>query len=439
MAALPNGLQKYIILLVRAKGVSWHELLKKRPKSLVNRILGNRYGYSYVGHIQDIPIRMNPLLKKYLETRKCSESLCQSLGVEDYIPQSAEFASPPKWHLAHTTWFFEEMILSEFSTDYKVFDESYRFLFNSYYNSIGDRLVRGDRGLITRPSVARVYEFRAFVDNQMTILLDGDTSEALRQLMVLGINHEQQHQELLLTDLKYTFSRNPTYPVYSEKAFVTTKNKEEGWLTISEGVYEIGHKSVGFSFDNELGRHKVYLHSCEISKCLVTNGEYITFIESGAYQKPELWLDEGWAWVKANKTEKPLYWYHVNGEWFHYTLAGLKKIDSTDILAHISYYEATAFAQWKGCRLPTEFEWETASTQFEWGDRWEWTNSAYLPYPNFEIAPGAVGEYNGKFMINQMVLRGGSVATAEGHTRTTYRNFFHPHMAWQFSGIRLAK
>lgn len=382
---------------------------------------------------------MNPLLNKYLEVRKRSEFLCQSLDVEDYVPQSAEFASPPKWHLAHTTWFFEEMILSEFMADYEVFDESYRFLFNSYYNSIGDRLARGDRGLITRPCVAKVYEFRAFVDKQMTTLLNRDTSEALRELITLGINHEQQHQELLLTDLKYTFSKNPTYPVYSEEALVTTQNKEEGWLTMSEGVYGIGHKSEGFSFDNELGKHKVYLYGYQISRRLVTNGEYIEFIESGAYDKSEFWLDEGWTWVKANKANKPLYWYNIEGEWFHFTLAGLKKINPVDILAHVCYYEAAAFAQWKGCRLPTEFEWETVASQLNWGDRWEWTNSAYLPYPNFGIAPGAVGEYNGKFMVNQMVLRGGSVATAKGHSRTTYRNFFHPHMAWQFSGIRLAK
>ena len=382
---------------------------------------------------------MNPLLKKYLETRKRSESLCQSLSVEDYIPQSAEFASPPKWHLAHITWFFEEMILSKFINNYKVFDKSYRFLFNSYYNSIGDRMARSERGLITRPSVAKIYEFRAFVDEQMTTLLQGMVSEGLRELVVLGINHEQQHQELLLTDLKHTFSKNPTYPVYSNEALVASKNKEEGWLTISEGVYEIGHKSAGFSFDNELGRHKVYLHDCRVSKSLVTNGEYIEFIESGAYEKSELWLEEGWAWVMVNEINKPLYWYNVNGEWFHYTLAGLKEIESTDILAHVSYYEAAAFAQWKGCRLPTEFEWETVADKLKWGERWEWTNSAYLPYPNFEIAPGAVGEYNGKFMVNQMVLRGGSVATADGHSRSTYRNFFHPQLAWQFSGIRLAK
>ncbi|AWW00050.1 ergothioneine biosynthesis protein EgtB [Arcticibacterium luteifluviistationis] len=382
---------------------------------------------------------MSPVLEKFLKIRNHTEKICVNLEIEDYLPQSAEFASPPKWHLAHTTWFFEEMILQKFVKDYTVFDKSYRFLFNSYYNSIGERLNRGERGLITRPSVEMVYKYRAVVNKQMELLLQENDSEEVMELVILGINHEQQHQELLLTDLKYTFSRNPTYPEWQKEPLVSSNNQSESWLKVSEGVYEIGFDGSGFSFDNELGRHKVYLNDFEIANSLVTNGDFIEFINDGGYQKSEFWLYEGWAWVNANKVEKPLYWYKAEGKWLNYTLAGLKEVNSDDVLAHVSFYEAAAYALWKGCRLPTEFEWEIASEAFEWGTRWEWTNSAYLPYPKYEIAAGAVGEYNGKFMINQMVLKGASVATSEGHSRKTYRNFFHPQMQWQFSGIRLAK
>ena len=273
----------------------------------------------------------------------------------------------------------------------------------------------------------------------MKILLNGRYSEAIEELTVLGINHEQQHQELLITDLKYTFSHNPTYPKYDLKPWINDHNEDVGWQKIKEGIYEIGHRNDGFCFDNELGNHKVYLEPFEISRSLVTNGEFIDFINNDGYSNSKYWLDEGWSWINNNNISKPLYWYNIDNEWFYYTLGGLVKIDPDAIISHISFYEASAYAAFRGCRLPTEFEWETSSKHLKWGKRWEWTNSAYLPYPGFIIKEGAVGEYNGKFMINQMVLRGGSVATSNGHSRKTYRNFFHPNMQWQFSGLRLAK
>jgi len=383
---------------------------------------------------------MIPLLDHFIEIRKKTTQLCTPLSVEDYIPQAEEFTSPPKWHLAHTTWFFEKMILSEFLDNYVPFNKDYNFLFNSYYNTLGKRVLRKHRGLITRPSVAETYEYRTYVDENITTLLSKTVPEKVKQLVILGINHEQQHQELLVTDLKYSFSLNPTNPTYDTHSnLVGEPNNSSGWLTFSEGVYNIGHSSNSFSFDNELGRHKVYVHNFEISNALVTNGEFIEFIEAGGYTNFNFWLDEGWSWLRNEKIDSPLYWKKTDGKWFYYTLAGLKEVDTNAILAHVSYYEANAFATWKGCRLPTEFEWEIASHKTDWGKRWEWTNSAYLPYPGFKIKEGAVGEYNGKFMVNQMVLRGSSVLTSIGHSRNTYRNFFHPHFQWQFTGIRLIK
>lgn len=382
---------------------------------------------------------MNDLIEQYERVRGYTEAMCEPLEIEDYTPQSAVFASPPKWHLAHTTWFFEEMILKQNAPSYQLFDDSFSFLFNSYYNSVGQRLGRAERGLITRPSVETVFAYRKHVDAAMVELLSSELKDEVKELVILGLNHEEQHQELLVMDLKYTFSRNPIYPKYTGIAWVDNLNETEGWYSVEEGVYEVGHDGHGFSFDNEEGRHKVYLETFEINKALVTNGEFIEFIEKGGYSDPLLWLDEGWAWVNETDAKHPLYWHNVDGEWFHYTLGGLQKVNTNAVLSHVSFYEASAFAAFKGMRLPTEFEWEVASQNFDWGLRWEWTNSAYLPYPRFAIKEGAVGEYNGKFMINQMVLRGGSVATSEGHSRHTYRNFFHPQMQWQFSGIRLVK
>lgn len=382
---------------------------------------------------------MKSLTKKYIDTRQRTETLCNPLQIEDYTPQSAIFSSPPKWHIAHVTWFFEEMILKNHVANYQVFDKNFGFLFNSYYNSIGERIERYNRGLLTRPKIETVYDFRAAVDKAMIALLESTSDEDLISLTILGINHEQQHQELLLSDIKYTLSLNPLYPKLYEKNYVNHLNETNGWLKMEEGIYTIGHSTNDFCFDNELGVHRVFLESFEISNGLVTNGEFMEFIEDKVYKKSQYWLDEGWAWVRENKVEQPLYWKKVKDQWHQYTLSGLEAIDKNAILTHISFYEASAYAQWKGYRLSTEFEWEVASNQLNWGTHWEWTNSAYLPYPRFKTAKGAVGEYNGKFMINQMVLRGASSGTAPNHSRSTYRNFFHPHAQWQFSGIRLAK
>jgi ergothioneine biosynthesis protein EgtB len=383
---------------------------------------------------------MKTLTEKYIETRQRTEMICKHLQVEDYTPQSAVFASPPKWHIAHITWFFEEMILKKYVPKYKVFDTNFGFLFNSYYNSIGERIERHNRGLLTRPTVERVYQYRAYVDDAMIKLLGSVSDKEMTTLTILGINHEQQHQELLITDIKHTLALNPLYPQLYKNNLINRYNKNaNGWTEIPEGTYQIGHQSDDFCFDNELGVHRVFLETFEISNNLVTYGEFIAFINDDGYKNPEYWLSEGWSWINDNHISNPLYWKNVNDTWHHYTFSGLESIDENAMLTHISFYEAAAYAQWKGMRLPTEFEWETASSKLHWGTHWEWTNSAYLPYPKFKTAQGAVGEYNGKFMINQMVLRGASIATAPGHSRPTYRNFFHPESQWQFSGIRLAK
>lgn len=379
------------------------------------------------------------LSEHYNSVRKHTEIICQPLKTEDFVPQPVNFVSPPKWHLAHTTWFFEQFVLKEHLPDYKVFDDDFSFLFNSYYNFVGKRVFRADRGNITRPGVQEVFEYRAYVDMHMQILLQLK-SEELKDLLELGLNHEQQHQELLLTDIKYILGNNPIFPVYNEDlVWENDTNSETGFAKIEEGIYGIGHNSEEFSFDNEHGRHKVYLHEFEISKTLVTNSEYLEFINSDGYKNFKYWLDEGWSWVTENKIEAPLYWHKIDGEWYHYTMNGLQKVNPEAVVTHISFYEASAFAEWKKMRLPTEFEWEIASDKFNWGKRWEWTNSAYLPYPNFKKPEGAIGEYNGKFMVNQMVLRGSSCATSPNHSRKTYRNFFHADERWQFNSIRLAK
>jgi ergothioneine biosynthesis protein EgtB len=376
----------------------------------------------------------------YTRVRAYTEELCEPLEIEDYIPQPIVDVSPPKWNIAHTTWFFEEMILKKFMPGYEVFNEDFGFLFNSYYNSVGDRTARDHRGDLSRPTVKKIFEYRKYVDEKIVELLSVP-ADAIRDLIVLGLNHEQQHQELFLTDLKYTFAQNPLYPVYKEnfapiEAFETLSNE---FIEIDEGIYEIGYEGDGFCFDNELARHKAFLNAYSIERKLVTNAEYIEFIEDGGYTNPLLWHSDGWAWVNENTVEHPLYWQYRDGELYQYTYAGVRRVLPNAPVCHVSYYEAAAYAEWKGCRLPTEFEWEAASDRFPWGLRWEWTNSAYLPYPGFKKGEGAVGEYNGKFMINQMVLRGASVVTPAGHSRKTYRNFFIPHLRWQFTGIRLAK
>lgn len=378
------------------------------------------------------------VIQKYREVRAYSEKQCSPLITEDYIPQPVVYISPPKWHLGHTTWFFEEFILKHHLSDYQIFDEDFAYVFNSYYNTVGKRVLRADRGNLTRPSVDKVYEYRKYVDDHMHHLMEQDSS--IQDLLILGLNHEQQHQELFVTDLKYILGHNPLFPVYQEGYDLTSNlNEEHGAISMPEGMYDIGFHAEGFCYDNEQARHRVFLHDYEISKSLVTNGEYIEFINDGGYERFEFWLDDGWAWINEHKMRAPMYWHLIEGAWHQYTLAGLKQVVEDEILCHVSYYEAAAFAEWKNMRLPTEFEWEAASEQFRWGSRWEWTGSAYLPYPGFAKPAGAVGEYNGKFMINQMVLRGASTATSPQHSRKTYRNFFNPPLRWQYNGIRLAK
>jgi ergothioneine biosynthesis protein EgtB len=376
----------------------------------------------------------------YRSVRAHTELLCEPLEIEDYIPQPVVDVSPPKWNIAHTTWFFEEMILKKFMPDYEVFDKNFGFLFNSYYNSIGDRTKRDHRGALSRPTVKQVFEYRKYVDAQMIELLGDPISNEVGELVILGLNHEQQHQELFLTDLKFTFGQNPLFPVYHpDFAFDEAATGNGGFIEIKGGIHEIGYVGDGFCFDNELARHRVNLEDFAIANRLVTNGEFLEFMNAAGYSSHQWWHSDGLDWIRNEGVNKPLYWYHADNRWRHYTLAGLRDLALDAPVTHVSYYEAAAYAEWKGCRLPTEFEWEAASSQFDWGKRWEWTNSAYLPYPGFKKAAGAVGEYNGKFMINQMVLRGASVVTPEGHSRPTCRNFFDPQLRWQFTGIRLAK
>ncbi|SFN39326.1 ergothioneine biosynthesis protein EgtB [Bizionia echini] len=377
--------------------------------------------------------------EQYQYTRSRFLEICKPLKTEDYSVQPAVFVSPPKWHLAHSTWFFEQFVLSKFVENYQVFNEDFAYLFNSYYNHAGKRVLRPNRGLMTRPSVDEVYKYRDFVDLKMLAFLDNNPSQNALKVIELGINHEQQHQELFYYDITYILGNQPTFPTIENKIELNTLSSQSDFIKIPEGLYEIGYNGNGFCYDNELGNHKVFLQDFEISNQLVSNGNYIDFIEAGGYQDFNLWHAEGWDFIQENNIMAPLYWHKVNETWFQYTLNGFVPVDKNKPVTHISFYEAFAFAEWKQMRLPTEFEWEVASKKIDFGQLWEWTNSAYLPYPNFSKAPGALGEYNGKFMINQMVLRGASVATVKNHSRNTYRNFFHPDMRWQFSGIRLVK
>ena len=380
------------------------------------------------------------LLENFLETRNNTEALCKPLEIEDYVVQPIVDVSPPKWNLGHTTWFFEEFVLKPHDRDYQVFDPDFSFVFNSYYETVGKRVIRADRGNLSRPSVHRIYDYRHYVTEAVRSLFLKSQDDELKDLLEIGIHHEKQHQELLLTDIKYILGNNPLFPKYADRPEEHRSENHIGeWIAIKEGIYEIGHNSDAFCYDNELGRHKFYLQPYLISNKLVTNGEFVEFMEDSGYRRFDLWHADGWDWVNQNKISAPLYWHKIDRQWYHYALKGLQKIDLQTPLTHISYYEAFAYAQWKDCRLPTEFEWETAQSRFRWGKRWEWTESAYLPYPGYKKADGALGEYNGKFMVNQKVLRGGSVATPIKHTRATYRNFFQPSLRWQYTGIRLAK
>ncbi|MFP5079412.1 ergothioneine biosynthesis protein EgtB [Pedobacter sp. JCM 36344] len=381
---------------------------------------------------------MNNLKKKYKKVREHSVAICATLEVEDYVIQPVADVSPPKWHLGHTTWFFETFILKAKQKDYKEFDPQYNYVFNSYYETIGARVVRTDRGNLSRPTVSEVFKYRKYVDEQMLSFLEKlDSDTEVAKLLELGLQHEQQHQELLASDIKYILGHNPLFPTYKAIRSSVHNSVNTGDIRFEAGIYEIGYNGFGFCFDNELGRHKTYLDKYLISNNLVTNAEYLAFITAGGYSDFRYWHAEGWDWVKKNDKISPLYWHNINGKWMYYKAEGLCEIEMNAPVCHVNFYEAFAFASWSGKRLPTEAEWEVASDHLNWGERWEWTSSAYLPYPGFVIEEGAIGEYNGKFMVSQMVLRGASEATPDGHSRKTYRNFFHPSQQWQFSGIRL--
>jgi ergothioneine biosynthesis protein EgtB len=407
------------------------------------------------------------LLARYEEVRQTTERLCRPLCPEDHVVQAMPDVSPTKWHLAHVSWFFETFLLAPNLPGYTPLNPAYRVLFNSYYNGVGPQFARPDRGHLSRPTVAEVQVYRAWVDQGMAALLEhGDAARlaALAPLLELGLNHEQQHQELILTDIKYNLAVNPLHPAYHAIAPARAMaTRPLGWREFAGGLQAIGHDGVGFAFDNEWPRHTVFLRPFRLGDRLVTNGEYLEFIEAGGYRDATPWLSEGWRTVQERAWQAPLYWEHVDGAWWTQTLSGFLPLDPHGPVTHVSYYEADAYARWRGARLPSEPEWEHAAADapvrgnFQdtgvfhplpaaaegglgqiFGDAWEWTQSAYAPYPGYRPPPGAVGEYNGKFMVSQMVLRGGSCVTPQSHMRVSYRNFFPPDARWQFSGIRLA-
>lgn len=381
----------------------------------------------------------NILKDNFNFTRQNSETICAPLEIEDYIPQPMENVSPPKWHLAHSSWFFEQFILVKYFENYPLFHSDFAYLFNSYYNHMGERTNRKDRGFMTRPTVAKVYEYRTHINKYINTLLENNPSQEILKLIEVGIHHEQQHQELLVYDIKYIFGTQPTFPVYGNRFLVPENKHTQEFIKIEKDIYTIGAVNECFSYDNERPQHKVYLESFEISNKLVSQGDYLDFINDGGYENFDLWHAEAWDFINTKNIKAPLYWHKQGNSWKQYTLNGLQDLNSKLPVHHLSFYEAFAYAEWKKMRLPTEFEWEVASKHFDWGSLWEWTQSAYQPYPGFTKAKGALGEYNGKFMLNQNVLKGSSVATTKGHERTTYRNFFHASSRWIYSGLRLVK
>ena len=410
-------------------------------------------------------------VEQYQSVRRFTEHLCEPLATEDYVIQSIPDVSPTKWHIAHVTWFWETFLLFPSLPGYQSLHPQYAYLFNSYYNTLGQRHCRPKRGLISRPTVKETYAYRRYVDEHVLDLvekLDEGQLTALAPIMTLGLHHEQQHQELMLTDIKHVFSCNPLCPSYVDRVPTGTSSVPPvAWVSFPEGVYWIGHAGEGFAFDNEGPRHRQFVQSFQLASRLVTNGEYLAFMEDGGYENPLLWLSEGWATVQQEEWKAPLYWEKRDGRWWMMTLSGLREVDPAEPVCHVSYFEADAYARWADARLPTEAEWEVAAHDVPvegnfvesglyhpaplnapstngklaqmYGDVWQWTQSSYAPYPNFRPGPGAIGEYNGKFMCNQYVLRGGSCATSLSHTRSTYRNFFPANAQWQFMGIRLGK
>jgi ergothioneine biosynthesis protein EgtB len=406
------------------------------------------------------------LYDRLIATRRLSAELARPLSDEDQVVQANDDASPAKWHLAHTTWFFEAFVLKPFLEVYPLFDERFEYCFNSYYESVGPRHPRPKRGLLTRPSADEVRAYREHVDAALERLFAINLQPRAAELIELGINHEQQHQELLLTDILSLFAGEPLKPAYSRAhpGVAVAEPPPLDWVSFDGGIYAVGHDGEGFAYDNERPRHDELMRPFRLANRCVTNAEWIAFIEAGGYRTATLWLADGWATVKAQGWTSPLYWEEADGGFMQMSLVGFRPLDPAAPVSHVSYYEADAFARFAGCRLPSEFEWEVAADGVPvkgrtlgaghlrpvrvetrgaglkqmYGDVWEWTRSAYLPYPGFQAAPGAVGEYNGKFMCNQFVLRGGSCTTPEGHIRKTYRNFFYPHQRWQFMGLRLA-